>query len=81
LLPPDPDNSNSIGLRTNDDDRIMPSRDGRPSVDETPEGFGKDHLLAALRREHGPEPRYDIAPELLKHKARSAATPRLLLVH
>jgi hypothetical protein len=34
----------------------------------------KDRLLAALRREHGPEPRYDIAPELLKQKARSAAS-------
>jgi hypothetical protein len=54
-----------------DDDRIMPSRDGRPSVDETPEGLGNDRLLAALRHEHG-EPRYDIAPELLKQKARRA---------
>ena len=61
-------------MHDNDDnDHIMPSRDGRPSVDETPEGLGNDRLLAALRHEHG-EPRYDIAPELLKQKARSAAS-------
>jgi hypothetical protein len=31
--------------------------------------------LAALRREHGPEPRYDIAPELLKQKGVDGLSP------
>jgi hypothetical protein len=46
-----------------DDNGMMPSLDGDASV----------RLLDALRRVHG-EPRYDIAPELLKQKARSAAS-------